>query len=87
MVHWLIALGLGYLAGEAYAKLVPEETKRRWEDFVQSHHGEWAVLGAVGGVATGHYGFAAASTGVALHDWPDRYKWFSGDKKKNNGYA
>ena len=82
MVHWLIALGLGYLAGEAYEKFVPEETKKKWQAFVQSHHGEWGVLGTIVGVSTGHYGLAASSAGLALHDWSDQNKWFSGDKKR-----
>ncbi len=87
MVHWLVVMGLGYLAGEAYDKLVPEETKRKWQDFVKSHHGEWGVLGTIVGVATGHYGMAATSAGLALHDLPDREKWFTGDKDKKIGFA
>jgi len=87
MVYWLVALGAGYLAGQVYDKLVSEETKTKWQNFIQSHHGEWGVLGTIAGVATGHYGIAATSAGLALHDLPDRDKWFTGDKKRNDDYV
>ena len=79
-MHWLGWLATGVLACVAYEKL-PSETKQKWETAVKSHHGEWGVLGTIAGVSTGHYGMAASSAGLALHDWPDQKKWFSGDKK------
>jgi len=81
MVHWLVALGAGYVIGKIYDKYVTYETKRKWENFIRSHHGEWGTLGTVVGLATGHYGVAAGSAGLALHDWKDRNNWFTGDKQ------
>ena len=83
-MHWLVALGLGYLAGQVYKKFVLEETKKNWEDKIRSHHGEWGILGTITGLATGHYGLASTSAGLALHDWDDKNKWFTGDKGKDN---
>ena len=40
MVHWLALLIGGYVAGEAYKKLVHEKTKKKWENYIKSHHGE-----------------------------------------------
>jgi len=85
-MYWLIPLGLGYLAAEAYKQYVPEETKKEWERKIHSHHGEWGLLGTIVGIATGHYSLAASSTGLAIHDWNDRNKWFTGDKEKESLY-
>ncbi len=81
-MHWLGWLSVGVLACVAYDKL-PSETKQKWETAIKSHHGEWGLAGIVGGLATRNPGLIAFGAGLALHDLPDKNKWFTGDKKNN----
>lgn len=63
-----------------YKIFTTKEEKQQWEDEIQSHHGEWGVLGAILGAATGHLSLAATGLGLALDDIKDANKWFTGDK-------
>ena len=86
MVNPLLLLGASILVAEAYRRYVPQETKDRCEAQIRSHHGELGILGLLAGLATGHYGTAAAGAGLALHDIADVDKWFRGNKD-TSGYA
>ena len=84
-MHWLGWLATGVLACVAYNKL-PSETKQKWETAIKSHHGKWGLAGVAGGLATGNLGLAAFGAGLTLDDWPDKNKWFTGDKKNNTSF-
>ena len=81
-MHWLGWLTAAVLTCAAYDKL-PAETKQKWENAIKSHHGEWGVAGIIGGLVTKNPSLTAFGAGLALHDWPDKNKWFTGDKKNN----
>jgi len=81
-MNWQNWLAVGIIACVAYDRL-SSETKQKWENTIKSHHGEWGLAGVVGGLATGNPGLAAFSAGLALHDLPDKDKWFTGDKRDN----
>jgi len=83
MVHPLLLLAGAYLVAEGYKRYVSPEKKEEWENYIKAHHGEWGALGAVLGIATGHYGIAAAGAGLALHDIGDLSKWFTDYKTQN----
>jgi len=82
MVHPLVFVGLGLLAGEIYRRYATGEEKERWENFVSSHHGEWGILALILGATTGHYGMAATGAGLALHDINDIENWFTNNNKE-----
>jgi len=82
MVSPLWAFIGAVVVAELYKKNVTFEKKQEWEREIKSHHGEWGVLGALIGAATGHYSLAASGLGLALHDSDDSKKWFTGDKNQ-----
>ena len=65
-----------YGLAEAYERILPAESKRKWHDFVKMHHGEAGMAGLAVGVVTRSPALAAAGLGLAFHDRQDASEWF-----------
>ena len=76
MVHPLWYFAGAFAACVAYEKLLTQEQKRAWENWIRAHHGEFGVVGAGLGIATKSPRLTMASLGLIAHDWPDRPHWF-----------
>ena len=77
-----IAVGLiVYGLAEAYSRNVSPESKRRFENWIKSHHGEWGVLGIIAGAATESPNLFASGLALAYHDRRDADKWFKGNNQ------
>lgn len=76
MVHPLLFLVGGYVVAELYKKYATPEEKRKWENFVNIHHGEAGVLMTGVGILTKSPRLASTGVGLLLHDSKDQDKWF-----------
>jgi hypothetical protein len=76
MVYPLLFLIGGYVVAELYKKYATPEEKRKWENFVNMHHGEAGVLMTAVGILTQSPRLAATGVGLLLHDYKDQDKWF-----------
>ncbi len=76
MVHPLLFLVGGYVVAELYKKYTTPTEKRKWENFVNTHHGEAGAIMIGAGIITKSPRLAAAGIGLMLHDRKDQNKWF-----------
>jgi len=70
----------GYIISEVYKKFATPEQKRKWQNFVNMHHGEAGSLTTLVGVAAKSPSLIGTGIGLLLHDKDDANKWFQRNK-------
>lgn len=73
----LVALVGGYAIAEAYRKYTTPQQKRKWENYVKTHHGEAGVIMTTAGLVTKSPTMIGSGVGLMLHDKNDANKWFN----------
>lgn len=76
MVNPLLVGAALYGLACTYEKYVPPDLKRKFENWIKSHHGEWGALGMAGGILTNSPNLFSAGIALAFHDRKDGNKWF-----------
>jgi len=72
----LAALAGGYILAEVYKKYFTPQQKQKWENYVNTHHGEAGVLMAASGLVVKSPTLIGSGIGLMLHDKNDVDKWF-----------
>ncbi len=64
------------LVAEGYKKFTTPQQKRKWENYIKTHHGEAGVLMTAAGIITKSPTLIGSGVGLMLHDRNDARKWF-----------
>lgn len=77
MVPLILAGIVGsYLLAEYYKKYTTPQEKKKWENYVKTHHGEAGILMTVAGIVIKSPTLIGSGVGLMLHDKDDARKWF-----------
>lgn len=72
----LAGIAVSYLLAEGYKKYASPQKKKKWENYVKTHHGEAGVLMTAAGVLIKSPTLIGSGVGLMLHDKDDAGKWF-----------
>ena len=72
----LVGIVGSYLLAEAYKKYVTPQQKEKWENYIQTHHGEAGILMTAAGVVIKSPTLIGSGVGLMVHDRDDARKWF-----------
>ena len=72
----LVGIVGSYLLAEAYKKYVTPQQKKKWENYIKTHHGEAGILMTAAGVVTKSPTLIGSGVGLMVHDRDDAKKWF-----------
>ena len=72
----LVGIAGSYLLAETYKKYATLQQKKKWENYIKTHHGEAGILMTVAGVVTKSPTLIGSGVGLMVHDRDDARKWF-----------
>lgn len=69
-----------FLLAEGYKKYVTPQQKKKWENFVKTHHGEAGAIMTGAGIIAKSPTLIGGGLGLMIHDKNDSQKWFKNNK-------